>query len=87
MNLVLETLLPQEIWEPEFSGDLVYKFRKKNIEKSNLLERLATLHIIKGQYITKTACLVFNSVMVDNYVFLFNCTAVSRISNSVTVPT
>ena len=35
----------------------------------------------------QTACLVVNPVTVGNFGFLFNCTPVGQISDSMTVPT
>ena len=35
----------------------------------------------------QTACLVVNPIPVGNFAFLFNCTPVGRISDSMTVPT
>ena len=36
---------------------------------------------------TKSACLVFNPIMVDNYAAFFNCTPVGRASDSMMAPT
>ena len=35
----------------------------------------------------KSACLVFNPIMVDNYAAFFNCTPVGRASDSMMAPT
>ena len=35
----------------------------------------------------QSACLVFNTIMVDNYVAFFNCTPVGRASDSMMAPT
>ena len=41
-NVNLQTLLQQGILEPEFYGDLVYRFRK-NVGKSNFSEQFRKL--------------------------------------------
>ena len=38
-------------------------------------------------FYAKSACLVFNPIMVDNYASFFNCTPVDRASDSMMVPT
>ena len=35
----------------------------------------------------QSACLVFNPIVVDNYVVFFNCTPVGRASDSMMAPT
>ena len=35
----------------------------------------------------KSACLVFNPIIVDNYAAFFNCTPVDRASDSMMTPT
>ena len=79
----------QSISEPDFYGDLVYRFRKKiYMGKSNLSEQFRKL---KNRYkrigynldiMRQTACLVINSITVDSYAFLFNCTAADRVRAS-----
>ena len=82
-------LLQQGISEPEFYGDLVYRIRKL-VEKSNFAEQFRKLisrykrigynpHIMR-----QTACLVVNTITVDSYALLFNCTTVLRASDSIT---
>ena len=73
--------MQQGIFNPEFFGDLVYKFKKiiGNPNFSDLFRRIVkrfrrtgyTLDIMR-----QTVCLVFNPVMVDDYAALFSCTAV-----------
>ena len=88
-SVSLKTLLQQGISEPEFYGDLVYRFRKL-VGKSNFSEQFRkfinrykrigySLDIMR-----KTACLVVNPIFVDGYASLFNCTTAVRASDSMT---
>ena len=85
----LKTLLQQGISEPEFYGDLVYRFRKI-VGKSNFSEetrKLITRYKITGyslDIMRQTACLVVNPIIVDGYASLFNCTTAVRASDSMT---
>ena len=86
----LKTLLQQGISEPEFYGDLVYRFRKI-VGKSNFSEQFRKL-INRYKRIgysldimRQTACLVANPIIVDGYASLFNCTTAVRASDSMTV--
>ena len=89
-SVSLKTLLQQGISEPEFYGDLVYKFRK-NVGKSKFSEQFRklinrykrigySLNIMR-----QTACLVVNPIIVDGYASLFNYTTAVRASDSMTV--
>ena len=78
-SVSLKTLLQQGISEPEFYGDLVYRFRK-NVGKSNFSEQFRKL-INRYKRIgysldimRQTACLVVNPIIVDGYASLFYCT-------------
>ena len=77
-SVSLKTLLQQGISEPEFYGDLVYKFRKI-VGKSNFSEQFRKLinRYKRIDYslgiMRQTACLV-NPIIVDGYASLFNCT-------------
>ena len=88
-NVSLRTLLQQLILEPEFYGDLVYRIRKI-VGKSNFAQQFRILtnrYKITGYnpYITrKTARLVVNTITIDNYALLFNCTTMVRASDSMT---
>ena len=84
-----ETLLQQDISEPEFYGDLVYRFRKKKCWKNfseqfrkfiNHYKRIGNSLDIMRQ----TACLVINPIIVDCYASLFNCTTAVLASDSMT---
>ena len=85
----LKTLLQQGISEPEFYGDLVYRFRKI-VGKSNFSEQFRKL-INRYKRIgysldimRQTACLVVNPIIVDGYASLFNCTTAVRASDPMT---
>ena len=72
-SVSLKTLLQQGISEPDFYGDLVYRFRK-NVGKSNFSEKFRNL-INRYKRISysldimrQTACLI----NVDGYASLFN---------------
>ena len=80
--------MQQGICNPEFYGDLVYKFKKiiGDPDFSNLkrivhrFERAGySLDIMR-----QTACLVFNPIMVEGYVALFSCTAEVQALDSMT---
>ena len=69
-SVSLKTLLQQSISEPEFYGDLVYRFRKI-VSKSNFSEQFRKL-INRYKRIgysldmmRQTACLVVNPIIVD----------------------
>ena len=72
-----------------FYGDLVYKSKKiiGNPNFSNLLKRIEN-PFKRARYsldiMRQTACLVFNSIMVEGYAALFSCTAVVQASDSMT---
>ena len=81
--------LQQGISEPEFYGDLVYRFRKI-VGKSNFSEQFRKL-INRYKRIgysldimRQTACLVVNPIIVDGYASLFNCTTAVPASDSMT---
>ena len=88
-NVSLKTFLQQGISEPEFYGDLVYRFRKI-VGKSNVSEQFRKLinrykRIGYGLGIMRqTACLVINPIIGDGCASLFNCTAAVQASDSMT---
>ena len=89
-SVSLKTFLQQGISEPEFYGDLLYRFRKI-VGKSNFSEQFRKL-INRYKRIgysldimRQTACLVVNPIIVDGYASLFNCTTAVRASDSMTV--
>ena len=90
----LETisLLSEGLSEPEFYGDLVYKFKKlKGINDFSFQFRKIISRYKRIGYnlnvMRQSACLVFNPIMVDNYAAFFNCTPVGRASDSMMAPT
>ena len=85
-NVGLKTLLLQGLSEPEFYGDLVYKFRKL-IGKNDFPYHFKTI-IVRYKKIgnninvmRQTACLVVNPIKVYSFAYLFNCTTVGRASD------
>ena len=91
-NVGLKTLLSEGLSEPEFYGDLVYKFKKlKGINDFSFQFRKIITRYRRVGYnlnvMRQSACLVFNPIMVDNYAAFFNCTPVGRASDSMMAPT
>ena len=82
-NVRLKTLLLQGLSEPEFYGNLVYKFRKiigkydfpYNFKK--IIVRYKKIGY-KMDVLRQTACLVVNPIKVNNFAKLFDCTRVGR---------
>ena len=87
----LKSLLRQGLSEPDFYGDLVYKL-KRIVGSDNFSAQFIKIisHYKKIGYninvLQQTACLVVNPITVGNFAFLFNCTPVGRISDSMMVP-
>ena len=74
---------------PEFYGDLVYRFKKimGNPNFSDLFKRIVNRFRRAGYTLDimwHTACLFFNPIMVEGYAALFSCTAVVQASDSMT---
>ena len=91
-DIGLKKLLGEGLSEPEFYGDLVYKF-KKLIGRNDFsfhFRKIITRYRRIGGYnlnvMRQSSCLVFNPIMVDNYAAFFNCTPVGRASDSMLVP-
>ena len=88
----LKTLVSEGLSEPEFYGDLDYKF-KKRIESNDFsfqFRKIITHYRRIGYNLNNmrlSACLVFNPIMVDNYAAFFYCTPVGRASDSMMAPT
>ena len=83
-NVGLKTLLHQGLSEPEFYGDLVYKF-KKIVGRADFSDQFRKI-IVRYKRIgynkyNVTVC------MVNNFASLFNCTPVGRASDSMMAPT
>ena len=85
-NVRLKTPLLQGLSEPEFYGDLMYKFRKI-IGKNDFPYHFKKIivHYKKIGYnidvLRQTACLVVNPIKVNNFAYLFDCTKVGRASD------
>ena len=80
-------LLQQGLSEPEFYGDLVYKFKKIRgmTDFSDQFRKIIMRYKCIGYNLNvmrQSACLVTNPIMVDGYAALFNCTPVDRASDS-----
>ena len=89
-NIGLKPLLHQGLSEPEFYGDLVYKFKQLKVrliflissEKNVIRYKRIRYNInIMRQFVR----LVFNPFTVNNFVSLFNCTPVGRAPDSMMV--
>ena len=81
-NVGLKTLLLESLSEPEFYGDLVYKFRK--IIGKNHFKKIIVRYKKIGysvDVLQQTACLVVNPIKVNSFAYLFNCTTVGRASD------
>ena len=91
-NVGLKTLLHQGLSEPEFYGDLVYKFKKivGRADFSDQFRKIIVRYKRIGYNINimrQSACLVFNPITVNYFASLFNCTPVGRASDSMMAPT
>ena len=78
--------------EPEFYGDLVYKFKKIRgmTDFSDQFRKIIMRYKRIGYNLNvmrQSACLVINQITVDSYAALFNCTPVDRASDSMMAPT
>ena len=88
----LKTLLHRGLSEPEFCGDLVYKFKKivGRVDFSDQFKKIIVRYKRIGYNINimrQSACLVFNPITVNNFPSLFDCAPVGRASDSVVAPT
>ena len=75
------------ICNPEFYGDLVYKFKKiiGNPNFSYLLKRIVKRFKRAGYSLDiRRQTAFFNPIMVEGYAALFSCTAVVQASDSMT---
>ena len=84
-NVGLKTLLLEGLSEPEYYGDLVYKFRKKNGKNDFPYFKKIIVCYKKIGYnidvLRQTACLVVYPIKVNSFAYLFNCTTVGRASD------
>ena len=90
-NVGLKTLLHQGLSEPEFYGDLVYKF-KTIVGRADFdqFRKIIVRYKRIGYNINimrQSACLVFNPITVNNFASLFNCTPVGQASDSLMAST
>ena len=88
----LKTLLSDGLSEPDFHGELVYKFEKLigSNDSSFHFRKIITRNrriVYNLNVMRQSACLVFNPFMVDNYAAFLNCTPVGRASDSIITPT
>ena len=91
-NVGLKSLLHQGLSEPEFYGDLVYKFKKiRGMTDFSYQFRKIIMRYKRIGYnlnvMRQSACLVINPITVDSYGALFHCTPVDRASDSMMAPT
>ena len=91
-NVGSKSLLHQGLSEPEFYGDLVYKFKKIRgmTDISDQFRKIIMRYKRIGYNLNvmpQSACLVINPITVDGYAALFNCTPVDQASDSMMAPT
>ena len=85
-NVGLKSLLLQGLSEPEFYGNLAYKFRKI-IGKTDFpyhFKKIIVRYKKIGYNIDllpQTACLVVNPVMINNFAYLFDSKTTGRASD------
>ena len=86
-NVGLKSILHQGLSEPEFYGDLVYKF-KKITDVTDFSDQFRKI-IMRNKHIgynlnvmQYSAFLVINSLTIDGFAALFICTPVDRASDS-----
>ena len=90
--LAYRVLLSEGLLEPEFPGDLVYKFKKLigiydfSFQFRKIIKRYRHIRY-NLNVMRQSACLVFNPIMVENYAAFFNYTPVGRASDSVMAST
>ena len=85
-NVRLNTLHLQGLSEPEFYGNLLYKFRQiiGNYDFPYHFKKIIVRYKKIGYNIDvfrQTACLVVNQINVNNLANLFDCTTVGRASD------
>ena len=92
LNVGLRALLHRGLSEPEFCGDLVYRFGR--IEGRAYFSGRFGKIIVRCRRVgcgmdvmRQCACLVFGPITVSNFASLFNCTPVGRASDSMMAPT
>ena len=78
--------------EPEFYGDLVYKFKmiRGMTDFSDQFRKIIMRYKRIGYNLNvmrQSACLVISPIKVDGFAAHFNCTPVDRVSDSMMTPT
>ena len=91
-NVGLKPLLREGLSEPEFYGDLVYKFYKLagRTDFSFQFRKIITRYRRIGydlNVMRQPACLVLNPVMFYNYAAFLHCTPVGQASDFMMAPT
>ena len=91
-NVGLKSILYQGLSEPEFYGDLVYKFKTimGRTDVSDQFRKIMIRHKRIGydlNVIRQSAYLVANPITVNFFAALLNCTPVDRVSDSFMAPT
>ena len=91
-NVGFKSLLHQGLSEPEFYGDLVYKFKTiwGMTDFSDQFRKIIMRYKRIGYNLNvmrQSACLVINHITVDGFVALFNYTPVDQASDSIMAPT
>ena len=91
-NVRLKSLFHQGLSEPEFYGDLVYKFKKIRgmTDFSDQFRKIIMRYKRVGYNLNvmrQSVCLVINPITVDGYAALFNCTPLDRASDTMMAPT
>ena len=80
--------MKQGICNPEFYGDLVYKFKKiignPNFSNSETYSKSFQESRVLFRHYAADCLPSFNPIMVEGYAALFSCTAVVQASDSMT---
>ena len=85
-NVGIKSLFLQGLSEPEFYGDLVYKFRKITGKYDFPYHYKKIIFCYKKigyniDVLRQTACLVVHPIKVNNFAYLFDCITVGRASD------
>ena len=89
----LNGIITTSLSEPEFYGDLVYKFKKirgMTVVFFRQFRKVIMRYKRIGDNLNvmrQSACLVINIIMVDSFAAPFDCTPVDRASYSMMGPT
>ena len=91
-NVRLKSLIQQGLSEPEFYVDLVYKFKtiRDMIDFSCRNRKVILCYKRIGcklNVMRQSACLVINTIVVDSFAALFDCTPLNWASDSMMAPT